>query len=366
MRRLVHIDDDGTRRETSSDEFGTLTTGWRWLDVIAPSEEEVGDLARLLDLDRVSRDDLLEAQSPRVEVLERHWFLALHALAADADALRTVEVDVLVGDDWIVTVHAEPVRSIDHVHERVLRPTFGVTGPRHLATRIAEFIGERYLPILDDLDTQILDLEDDAVEGDPSVLPDIHALRRDVALLRRILGPQTRALDFMTRADIELDERAARDLRDAFDHHQRMLDSLDGAHQMVSTVLDTYRGATAEKMNEVMKVLTVFSAIFMPLTLIAGIYGMNFDNMPELEEPWAYGTTLAVMAAIAGSLWIYFVRRGFIGGPKISDLARPAKAAGRVGRGLAAAATLPLRVTPVRRGGSAGGSSPTPTSGSRR
>jgi O-antigen/teichoic acid export membrane protein len=110
----------------------------------------------------------------------------------------------------------------------------------------------------------------------------------------------------------------------------------------------------------------VFSAIFMPLTLIAGIYGMNFDNMPELNEPWAYFTVLGAMAAIAATLWVYFVRRGFIGGPKLRDLVAPAKAAGRVGRGLASAAMVPLRVTPGRREGTDGGSSPTPTSGSRR
>jgi hypothetical protein len=98
-------------------------------------------------------------------------------------------------------------------------------------------------------------------------------------------------------------------------------------------------------MNEVMKVLTVVSSIFLPLTLVAGIYGMNFTYMPELERRWGYFASLGLMVVIGVTMWLYFARRGFIGGPKIRDLARPAKAAGRVGRGLASATTLPLRVT---------------------
>lgn len=366
MRRTVQITPDGTRTAREGGELQLADEGWTWLDITDPDGDDVAEIGRLLELDRVAREDLVEAQFPRMEVLESHWLLVVYGLARDADAIRTVEVDLLVGENWVVSIHTEPLQSVDHVYERIQRPAFRATGPAHLVTRLAEFIGERYLPILDDLDSQVLDLEDEAVEGDPSVLPDIHALRRDIALLRRVLGPQRRALDILSRAKLDFDDPTRRDLSDAIDHHTHMVESLDSAHQMVATVLDTYRGAAAEKMNEVMKVLTVFSAIFMPLTLIAGIYGMNFENMPELQEPWAYSAVLVVMAAIGSSLWVYFVRRGFIGGPKLRDLARPAKAAGRVGRGLASAAMLPLRVTPGRRAGSGGGSSPTPTSGSRR
>lgn len=363
---MVHITADGTRTASADGPFHIAEGGWTWLDVTDPDDRDLDEIARIFELDRVAREDLVEHQFPRVDILDNHWLLVIDGLALDDQAIRTVEVDLLVGEGCVVSVHAEPVHSIDHVYERIQRTAFRATSPAHLVARLAEFMGERYLPILDDVDSQVLDLEDEAVEGDPSVLPDIHAIRRDIALLRRVLGPQRRALDILARSTLDFDDPTQRDLSDAIDHHTRMVDSLDSAHQMVATVLDTYRGAAAEKMNEVMKVLTVFSAIFMPLTLIAGIYGMNFENMPELRKPWAYGTVLAIMGVIGASLWVYFVRRGFIGGPKLRDLARPAKAAGRVGRGLASAAMTPLRVTPGRRGGNDEGSSPTPTSGSRR
>ena len=348
MFHVVHIDRDGGRRSLEISELAQLPPadgGWNWIDVVDPSDDELRTVARHFDLDRVTRDDLFEAQAPKFELLEGHWLLVLHGLAADATALRTVECDVVVGPDWIVTSHRAPLVTIDHVKERIVRPAFAVDDPGHLAVRLAEFVGERYLPILDELDAQILDLEDEAVEGDPTVVPDIHALRRDVALLRRVLGPQRRVLEVLQRKDLSLTDRTMRDLSDALDHHNRLSDSLESAHQMVVTVLDTYRGAAADKTNEVMTVLTVVSAIFLPLTLIAGIYGMNFTYMPELQRRWGYFACLGAMAALGIGMWLYFMHRGLIGGPRIRDLAAPARAAGRVGKGLASAAILPLAVT---------------------
>ncbi len=353
----VHLHPDGRRAEVAAgdvdrllDPSGPGDEGWFWLDVVDPTPDHAVALARRFGLDRVTRDDLMERQFPKFEVLDGHRLLVVHALASDASAVRTVEVDVLIGDDWLLTVHAEPVRSIDYLLERVQRSGFAADSPLHLAARLTEFVGERYLPILDELDAQVFDLEDDAVEGQASVLPDIHALRRDVAVLRRVLAPQRRTLELLARQG-GLDERARRDLSDAIDHHVQLVDSLDAAHGMVAGLLDTYRGAKDEQMNEVMKVLTVFSAIFLPPTLIAGIYGMNFEQMPELDEPWGYELAWALMVSIVLGLWVYFVRRGFIGGPKLQHLLRPAKAAGRVGRGLASAAVLPIRVAarPVAR-----------------
>lgn len=344
MRTVVHVTDEGSTRVLDPGAEAPAH-GWTWTDLCAPTDAELLAVAERLALDRVSIDDLFEVQSPRIEVLDTHWLVVLHALADDGEALRTVEVDVLIGPDWLVTSHAEALPSFDVVLGLAAAGEFAVDDARHLAIRLTEFVGERYLPLLDELDQQVLDLEDEAVDGDPSVLPEIHALRRDVALLRRVLLPQRRMLESWSRMDLPLTDRAIRDRSDALDHHVRLVDALEASHQMVGTVLDTYRGAAAERMNEVMKTLTVFSAIFLPLTLIAGIYGMNFDNMPELHRPWAYFAVLASMGGVAVALWVYFVRRGFIGGPRIRDLAAPAKLAGRVGRGLASAAVAPILAT---------------------
>ena len=352
--RLFHVDASGRRSELPDHRIDEIEGGWFWLDLQAPTEARTHEIAERFELHRITREDLLEQQIPKFDDLDRYKVFVVHALAPDSDVLRTTEVDVVVGQDWIITVHAGAVRSIDVLAERIHRDDFTLDGPFHLACRLFELVGERYLPILDDVDTQVLDLEEGAVEGDPTVLPDIHALRRDLALLRRSLAPQRRMLELLTRSHGDSTDPAGRDLADALDHHVHMIESLDSAHQMVATLVDTYRSATAERLNEVMKVLTVFSAIFLPMTLVAGIYGMNFEHMPELDDRWAYPGALGLMVVIAIGLWLYFVRRGFIGGPKLRKLIKPARAVGRVGRGLASAAVQPVRAATRRNNGDGG------------
>jgi magnesium transporter len=341
--RLFHVDDDGTRRELDHLRTDDVHGGWFWLDVLGVTEDHAADLAERFDLHRITKEDLVERQVPKYDDLDRYRVFVLHALSPDPASLRTVELDVIVGDRWVVTVHPEPVRSVEVLAQRFPRADLTLDGPFHVAARLFELVGERYLPLLDAIDVQVMDLEDGAVVGDPAVLPDIHALRRDIALLRRSLAPQRRMLELLVRTRDERTDPAGRDLTDAVDHHVRLVESLDTAHQMVATLLDTYRSATAERLNEVMKVLTVFSAVFLPLTLVAGIYGMNFEHMPELDERWGYPAALAAMVVIGAGLWVYFVRRGFIGGPRLRSLLKPARAAGRVGRGLASAAAMPVR-----------------------
>jgi magnesium transporter len=348
--RLFHVRADGNRVEVPADRIEDLEGGWYWLDVLDPTEEDAHELAERFALHRITREDLVERQVPKFDDLDRYRMFVVHGLAPGGGPVHTVELDVVVGDGWVLTVHAEPLRSIEVLVDRLARADFTLDSPFHLASRLFELVGERYLPILDELDTQVLDLEEGAVEGDPAVLPDIHALRRDVALLRRSLAPQRRMLELLARSRSDNTDPAGRDLTDAIDHHVHMMESLDSAHQMVATLVDTYRSATAERLNEVMKVLTVFSAIFLPLTLVAGIYGMNFQYMPELDETWAYPSALGIMVVIGVGLWLYFVRRGFIGGPKRRSALRPAQVAGRVGRGLATAAVLPVRVATRRLG----------------
>jgi hypothetical protein len=204
--------------------------------------------------------------------------------------------------------------------------------------RLVEFAAREFVPLVEECDVAFDALADRALQGDPAVLGDTQALRRDAATLRSVLGPQREmALSLAGAPSPLLDEDARRRLRDAYDRHHRLVEELDAARMMLATVADTYRAAVAERTNDVMKVLTVFSATLLPLSLIAGIYGMNFENMPELDERWAYPAALGLMATIAVGLWVYFVRRGFVGGVRVPKVSR------RVGRGLVGAARAPVR-----------------------
>jgi magnesium transporter len=218
-----------------------------------------------------------------------------------------------------------------------------IGGPPGIAAAIAEASSRRYLPLLDALDERIEAMEEDAIAGDPSILGDSQALRRDVILLRRTLGPQREVVLNLSRSISPLfSDETRRSFADVYDHYFRLVESLDAARALLGGVMETYRGAVAERTNEVMKVLTVFSAVLLPLGLIAGLWGMNFADVPGSGWRWGFVGLLGIMATIAVGLWVYFARRGFVGGPKLRDLPKA------VGLGLVHVGTAPLRAVAGR------------------
>jgi magnesium transporter len=159
-----------------------------------------------------------------------------------------------------------------------------------------------------------------------------------VIVLRRIVGPQSEVLHQLSQTPSDLlDDQTRRAFRDVYDNLFRVVRWLDASRALLSGVGETYRGAVAERTNEVMKILTVFSAILLPLALISGIWGMNFLNLPWARETWGFLTVMGVMMLIGVGLWLYFARLGFVGGPKLRDLPRS------IGLGLVQIGTAPVR-----------------------
>lgn len=314
--------------------------GWLWLDVVRPSVEEVQQLGRTFGFDPLALQDVVEeSQFPKVDDYGSYLFVVLHGLGTATERLETTELDAFLGPDYLVTFREGELPAVDWVADQALRnPAVAEGGPDRMLTRLAEAAARRYLPLLDSLEERIAELEDRAVAAHPSVIPEIQALRRDVILLRHIVAPQRDLLLVLSREGSSLVEAATRRrFADVYDHHHRLAESLDAYRLLLATVLDTYRGSVAERMNEVMKVLTVFTAVLLPLSLIAGVYGMNFEHIPELGWRWGYFGVLGVMALLGLGLWGYFARRGFVGGPRLRRLPRA------VGLGLASLAALPVR-----------------------
>lgn len=320
---------------------GRLAAGsWVWVDVTAPTTEialELGERFRLPD--HIVEDAVDTGVFPKWEDHDDRLLGVFHLPAAGDDQLDTMPVVCLVGADLLLSFHPASHAGLEWLLDAVTtHAVLAEGGPDRMLGRLVEFAAREFLPLVEELDVAFDALADRALEGDPGVLPDTQALRRDAATLRSVLGPQREvALNLASAPSGLLDEDARRKLRDAYDRHHRLVEELDAARMMLATVADTYRAAVAERTNDVMKVLTVFSATLLPLSLIAGIYGMNFENMPELDERWAYPAALSLMAVIALGLWRYFVRRGFVGGLRVPRVSR------RVGRGLVGVARAPAR-----------------------
>ncbi len=315
-----------------------------WLDVGEEDRHSIESVASRVGLDPLAVEDIFDdVHYPKVDKFPEYLFVVLHGLTEIDGRIGTMELDVVVGRNHLVTFHAAPSSTIDWLMERALdSDLLAEGGPDLLLAQLAEVQGRRFLPVVSELDDLIDDLEDRALAGDPAVVGEIQALRSDAARLRRVVGPLRDTLLELSRPLSGLvSERAQVRFESGYDHHYRLVESLDAARAMLTAVLETYRSTVAERMNEVMKVLTVYTAVLLPLTLIAGIYGMNFSNMPELRWNSGYFVLLVLMAVVAVGQWIYFARRGFIGG------FRPGRVARGVGAGLVKVARLPYTAASV-------------------
>ena len=174
-----------------------------------------------------------------------------------------------------------------------------------------------YLPILDRLGERLEELEERVVaRPTPALLRELAAVRHDLIAIRRDAWPQREALHALLRGDVPgFGEPVKVYLRDVHDHTVQVAEMVEVYREIAAGLLNIYLTSIANRTNEVMKVLTIVSTIFIPLTFLVGVYGMNFDHMPELHWPWAYPVLLVLMFALAGGMLLYFRRKGWIGRP---------------------------------------------------
>ena len=315
--------------------------GWVWVDVVAPSTAEISSLAGQFALENLDVEDVLRfTEFPNMEQRGGYLFVIAHTPAVDTRRLRTVEVDAFLGRDFLITVRPEASPGFDAMaqidgDERATRPD------GFLAVLLDLFM-QRMRVLVDKLDGEVDRIEVLAIGGDPLAVEQIQVLRRDVVRLRRVLIPQRDVLRAMARSTggFIVGDSARGTLDSTFDDCLRALEEIESARSLLASALETYRATVGERTNEVMKVLTVFAAIVLPLGLMAGIYGMNFANMPELDWEYGYFALLGVMGLTGLGLWLYFARRGFVGSPRVPRLDRA------VGKGLASFVHLTL--TPAR------------------
>ena len=292
----------------------------------------------MLELPRDALADILETtEYPKLHEYDGALFAISHSPAMTEHRFTTNELDIYLTDRFLMTLHRQEIPGVEWTTQRDLK-AYG--SPGELLTDVLAAGAHRYLTLIDALGLQIEELEALAIAGEPEVLGAVQALRRDAITLRSLLAPERDMVRALSRAELDLAGSVRRDLESVHDDYFRIVESLDTARALLGAVLDTYRSTVAERTNEVMKVLTVFSAIFLPLTLLAGIYGMNFATMPELSWRWGYAALVALMAVIGIGLWVYFSWRGFIGGPKIWRVDRV------IGRGLGG--LVHLTTAPIR------------------
>lgn len=296
-----------------------------WVDLLGESPEQVEEARRLMlevfHFHPLTVEDCFETRNqPKVEPFTDYFYFIVHGIKPGETGpgnFVTKELDGFLGPNYLVTFHTERFRSIKAVKKQIRTSTFACRrGAAYLLHQILDNIVDLYMPIVDDFDTEINDLEErvfDMKKSSTAVLEDVMDLRRSVARLRRISARQLEVLYRISHGEFpQIPENVLPFYRDVHDHLLRISDLAESYRDLVGSLFDIHFAVVANRTNDVMKTLAVLSAIILPLSLIAGIYGMNFDYMPELKNPVGYFATLAVMAAVAIVLLVYFWRRGWI------------------------------------------------------
>ena len=187
-------------------------------------------------------------------------------------------------------------------------------GPDYLAYSLVDAIIDNYFIILERIGEKVETIEQDVVSApEPEILQQIYNLKREMIYLRKSIWPFREVINGLLREESKLIKKGTHIyLRDLYDHTIQVIDTIETFRDMISGMLDIYMSSVSNKMNEVMKVLTIFAAIFIPLTFIAGVYGMNFQYMPELSLPWAYPAIWIVIILVGVTLLVYFKHRKWI------------------------------------------------------
>jgi len=297
-----------------------------WVEVMGLGNEDILQrLGRVFKLHPLILEDIVNVpQRPKVDDYEDQVVIIARMVTPRqrTTGFHSEQVSFVLGKHYLLTVQEEPVRDcLGTVRTRIRNNKSNVRkhGADYLAYTLIDAIIDGFFPVLEDYGEELEALEDEVVTNPTrQTLEKIYRVRRELLTLRRAIWPQRDAINSLIRdgSDLISDEVRVY-LRDCYDHAVQVLDMVETYRELGAGLMDIYLSSVGNKMNEIMKILTVISTIFIPLTFIVGVYGMNFNpdksplNMPELSWYWGYPTCWAVMIAIASGLVFFFWRRGW-------------------------------------------------------
>ncbi len=303
-----------------------------WVDVTAPTPEDFELLGHRFALHPLVLEDIQAAEGrPKLHNYNDYLYLIFFAVHWDGGRagearqeegarfeLRLNEIDCLVGADFIVTIHPEPLAPFDDLRDRWLkRPEMMKAGTGYLLYELIDEVLDDYFPLLDALDERIDEFEEQLFQNDNSqqsrgISSQIFALKRSLIAIRRVAGPTRDVVNILLRHDADTGGKNFAYFQDLYDHSSRIVDMIDNFREIVAGALDAYLATESNRMNQVMKTLTACSIILLVPNLMAAIYGMNFENMPELKTHDGYFVVIGAMVTFVLGLFAYFKRLGWL------------------------------------------------------
>lgn len=312
------FESDGTTHLHDPADIRTIverTSDLVWVDVIDPDEDDVALLAEEFGLHPLTVEDATKhGQRPKLEHYANHSFVVAYSK-------EMAEVDLFIGPTWLITVRERNdsggVCHIDAIRSRFMRDSHQQTTVGHFVYVVLDELVDGYLDCTDAMEDQVEDIEEriilDRVEDPKQIQTQLLELRRELLRFRKVVLPLRDVLVRLQRGEVEsIDQIAREQLQDVVDHAYRVVDQLDQDRELIANAVDAHQSLMANRMNQVMKRMTSWGAILLVSTLIAGIYGMNFQHMPELGWKYGYLWALGLMAAATLLGYRYFKKKDWL------------------------------------------------------
>ncbi len=296
----------------------TSTVSWINIDGLQDIEllEKLGKGFGLHPL--ILEDILSTGQRPKFEDYEKHIFVVLKMLSYSEEnqSVEAEQVSLILGPNYAISFQERIGDVFEQIRERIRKAKGRIRtmGPDYLTYALLDAIVDNYFAILERFGEKIESMEEEVI-GNPTerTVQQIHSLKREMIFLRKSIWPLRELIGGLRKSESSLiNETTDIYLRDLYDHTIQIIDTIESFRDIVSGMLDIYLSSLSNKMNAVMKVLTIIATLFIPLTFVAGIYGMNFEYMPELKVRWAYGAVWLVMIVVAVVMLCYFKKKKWI------------------------------------------------------
>jgi len=328
---IIGYGPDGYMEQTCSkvEEIEKFLAVWPvvWVNVIGLGDIQlIEDVGNLFALDRLSLEDVLDtSHRPKVEYYENYVFTIIKGTHL-GDQFESEQLSIFLKKNVVIVFEEKPGSSFTQVRERIRRGTGKIrhTGTDYLYYALMDEVIDRYFPILDKLNHQLITIEDEIMTGAVSsqpkdVIQNVHHTKSDLLLMHKNIWPVSDIISMIMREDTPLITKATRGfMRDCYDHSMQANEMTQFYRDTASGLLNTFLAYEGHKTNDIVKTLTIISAIFIPLNFIAGIYGMNFDpskskfNMPELDWVYGYPFALGLMLLVALGMLLRFKKRGWV------------------------------------------------------
>jgi magnesium transporter len=289
-----------------------------WADVVSGTAAELAEMGEEFDIHPVALEDChhQRKQRPKVEEYPGHVLLVAYAAKPGTRGQRVQlhELDLVAGKNFLVSFHAGRPIDAESVARRVkAHPELAREGAGFLLYVVLDELVDSFFPTLDGIGERVEDLEEAVFAGSSDVQNQIFALRKDLIAVRRVAGPMRDAMILLLRRELGLfSAEARRYLQDIYDHLIRVVESVEDYQDLAAGALEANLTVASNRVNTVARNLTAYAAIFAVITMISGIYGMNFVHMPELGWRFGYAWALGLMTVGAGGLWLYFKRKGWL------------------------------------------------------